>query len=261
MSETPNTPCILLTNDDGIESLLLNKLVVRLASKFNLIVAAPSNERSFCGRSMTIDAEIAVEEVAGWPCKAYAVDGTPTDCVNIALGHLCGDQLPDLVISGPNIGRNTSLGFILGSGTVAGALEGAFWGVRALAISQGFENNAVAREFKHAEAIPGELDGMLEKGMDFIELAVERALDESIERLQVHSLNLPHQYADDAEDFRMVPAVDFKYRSFFRPRDPLIYTQAPGERVRMTPDERFTDIDCVTAGYPAWTRLDFASIT
>ena len=253
-------PKILVTNDDGIESILLREMVARLATKFNLIVAAPSEERSFCGRSFSFRGDVSAEPVDSLSCPAFKIDGTPSDCVNIALGHLCGDTLPDLLLSGPNIGRNTSLGFIHGSGTVAGALEGAFWDLPALAVSQGFESNALARELHKLDALPDDFRTTFDRGLDFVEQAIERVLEKPRERLRVDSINLPHNYAPDAVAFREVPAIDYKYRSFFQKTESGAFTSGMGERIRVTPEETFTDLDCLRAGYPSWTVLNFAKI-
>ncbi|MGB0369764.1 MAG: 5'/3'-nucleotidase SurE [Opitutales bacterium] len=261
MSEVSRTlPKILITNDDGIESVLLSEMIARLAGKFRIIVAAPANERSFCGRSFTFGQDVEVKEVQGWPCQAFAVDGTPSDCVNIALGHLCGDELPDLVLSGPNIGRNTSIGFISGSGTVAGALEGAFWGIRALAVSQGFENNAVANEMKRYESLPESFQPIFDRGLDVVEIAIERCMSREPTRLCVDSLNLPYHYADGENEILDVPPVDYDFGCFFTKTEDGRYTSGAGKRTRITAPETLTDIDCVSQGKAAWTRLDFSRI-
>ena len=262
MSEiSRKTPKILVTNDDGIESILLREMVARLASKFNLVVAAPAEERSFCGRSFSFRGDVGVEAVSGLECPAFAIDGTPSDCVNIGLGHLCGDSLPDLVVSGPNIGRNTSLGFIHGSGTVAGAMEGAFWNLPALAVSQGFESNTLAREFHSMDQLPDSFRPIFDRGLDFVEKAIERVLAQPVERLRVDSINLPHTYAEDAAEFREVPPIDYAYGSFFKKTESGAFTSGMGERKRVTPEETFTDLDCLKAGYPSWTVLNYGKIS
>ena len=136
-SEAPQ-PRVLVTNDDGIESGFLHRLVEALRGHFAITVAAPAFEQSWIGRAVSRHREVEVihspslfpEDVTAW-----AVRGTPTDCVNIALGHLL-DREPDLVVSGINIGFNTTEALILSSGTVAAAIEGAMWGLPALALSK-----------------------------------------------------------------------------------------------------------------------------
>lgn len=131
-------PHALVTNDDGIESAFLHRLVEALLSDFQVSVAAPAFEQSWTGRSMTRHGEIEVihspsifpEEVEAW-----AISGTPTDCVNLALGNLLPEK-PDIIISGINIGYNTTETLILSSGTIAGAIEGALWEIPAIAFSK-----------------------------------------------------------------------------------------------------------------------------
>lgn len=131
-------PNILVTNDDGIESGFLHELVEALQEDFRVSVAAPATEQSWIGRAMSRRGELrVVERTDLFPQieKAWSISGTPTDCVNIALGHLLGEK-PDLVVSGINIGYNTTEALILSSGTIAGAFEGALWDLPAIAFSQ-----------------------------------------------------------------------------------------------------------------------------
>ena len=131
-------PRVLVTNDDGIESAFLHRLAEALIADFEVSVAAPATEQSWIGRAMTRLGEVEVTHsptaVPGAK-DAWAINGTPTDCVNIALGHLLPEK-PDIVLSGINIGFNTTETLILSSGTIAGAIEGALWGLPAIAFSQ-----------------------------------------------------------------------------------------------------------------------------
>jgi len=131
-------PHVLVTNDDGIESAFLHRLVEALRGDFRVSVAAPAFEQSWIGRAISRNNDIEVIHTPSiFPegIDAWAISGTPTDCVNIALGHLL-PELPDLVVSGINIGYNTTETLLLSSGTVAGAIEGAFWGLPAIAFSK-----------------------------------------------------------------------------------------------------------------------------
>lgn len=132
-------PHALVTNDDGIESAFLHRLVDALLPFFKVSVAAPAFEQSWSGRSMTRHGEIEVmQSPSHFPkavATAWAISGTPSDCVNIALGNLL-TEMPDIVLSGINIGFNTTETLILSSGTVAGAIEGALWEIPAVAFSQ-----------------------------------------------------------------------------------------------------------------------------
>ncbi|MGJ8637845.1 MAG: 5'/3'-nucleotidase SurE [Opitutaceae bacterium] len=129
---------VLVTNDDGIDSHFLNCLVAALSAHFKVSVAAPATEQSWIGRAVSRHSEIEViADTTTFPesVDAWSINGTPTDCVNIALGNLL-DSPPDIVVSGINIGFNTTETLILSSGTVAGAIEGALWELPAIAFSQ-----------------------------------------------------------------------------------------------------------------------------
>ena len=131
-------PHALVTNDDGIESAFLHRLVEALLPHFRVSVAAPVLEQSWTGRSMTRHGELeAIHSSSHFPdsVEAWAISGTPTDCVNIALGNLLPKK-PDIVLSGINIGFNTTESLVLSSGTVAGAIEGVLWDLPAMAFSK-----------------------------------------------------------------------------------------------------------------------------
>jgi 5'-nucleotidase len=131
-------PLALLTNDDGIDSAFLHALAAALQADFRVAVAAPATEQSWIGRALTRKGEIGVahrpDDFPGTDL-AWAIGGTPSDCVNIALGNLLSER-PAIVCSGINIGYNTTETLILSSGTVAGAIEGALWGIPAIAFSK-----------------------------------------------------------------------------------------------------------------------------
>jgi 5'-nucleotidase len=121
---------ILVTNDDGYRSEGLIALADRLARLGEVTVVAPVTEASAIGHALTLRHPLRLEHVAD---RVYAVDGTPTDCVNVAVAQVL-KALPDLVVSGINKGWNLG-DDVTYSGTVAGALEAALLGIPALAVS------------------------------------------------------------------------------------------------------------------------------
>ena len=128
---------VLLTNDDGIQADGLQALRRELAAHDDVEVAvvAPDGNRSAMGRSITTRRPLWVEEVDfGDGTVGYATDGTPVDCVRLALS-LIEDFTPDVIISGINHGANLG-DDITYSGTVAAALEGIILGLPAIAVSQ-----------------------------------------------------------------------------------------------------------------------------
>ncbi|MEW5982491.1 MAG: 5'/3'-nucleotidase SurE [Acidobacteriota bacterium] len=121
---------ILVTNDDGVRSEGLMTLADALKPLGEVLVVAPAKEASAVGHALTLHQPLRLEEIGP---SAYAVDGTPTDCVNIAVAIVLRG-LPDLVVSGINKGWNLG-DDVTYSGTVSGALEGALLGVPAIAVS------------------------------------------------------------------------------------------------------------------------------
>jgi len=121
---------ILITNDDGYRSAGLNALASALGTVGEVTIVAPVQEASAIGHALTLRHPLRLERIAD---RVFAVDGTPTDCVNIAVTQVF-KALPDLVVSGINKGWNLG-DDVTYSGTVAGALEAALLGVPALAVS------------------------------------------------------------------------------------------------------------------------------
>ena len=121
---------LLLSNDDGIHASGLELLAEALAPLGKISVVAPNRNRSAASNSLTLERPIRAQKVKNnW----YSVDGTPTDCVHLAITGLLDDE-PDIVVSGINAGANLGDDVIY-SGTVAGAIEGRFLGLPAVAIS------------------------------------------------------------------------------------------------------------------------------
>jgi 5'-nucleotidase len=131
MSSTADTPRILVTNDDGYDAPGIAALIDALSPIGELVVVAPDREQSASAHALTVNRPLRVYAVA---TNRYRVDGTPTDCVHLALHRLTGGRLPDLVVSGINRGLNIGDDLTY-SGTVAGALEGALLHVPAVAVS------------------------------------------------------------------------------------------------------------------------------
>ena len=124
-------PQILVTNDDGYRSQGIVALAEALAPLGDVTVVAPTEEASAIGHALTLRRPLRLEHIRD---NIYGVDGTPTDCVNIAITQLYQGQMPDLVVSGINKGWNLG-DDVTYSGTVAGALEAALLGIPGLAVS------------------------------------------------------------------------------------------------------------------------------
>jgi 5'-nucleotidase len=125
-------PCFLVTNDDGIFSEGLKLLAEALGEIGEVHVVAPDREQSATGHSLTLGRPLRMQKVReSW----YAVDGTPTDCVNLGVLALLKDRQVDLVCSGINFGLNLG-DDVTYSGTVSATFEGTLLGIPSLAFSQ-----------------------------------------------------------------------------------------------------------------------------
>lgn len=123
---------ILLSNDDGIHSPGLKRLAREVRGLGRVFVVAPDRERSAASHSLTLHRPLRVTETGP---DEYAVDGTPTDCVTLAVNSIL-PQRPDIVLSGINMGTNLGED-VLYSGTVSAAMEGTMLGIPSVALSLG----------------------------------------------------------------------------------------------------------------------------
>ena len=165
---------ILLTNDDGFYSKGILFLKSVLAKKYRVFVIAPDRERSAVSMSLTLHQPLRINQIEE---GVFAVNGTTSDCVNIALQKILPHS-PDFVVSGMNLGENLSEDIFF-SGTVGGAFSGFLYGIPSLAVSLvGHPGTDTSREFDFAG------------GADITERIVSRLLHYRHEGL-VYNLNIP----------------------------------------------------------------------
>ena len=142
-------PLILLSNDDGVQAPGIQALADALTDVGEVLLADPDRERSAAAHSISLDHPLRVQRVQP---NAYAIDGTPGDCVYLALHHLV-PRKPDLCLSGINNGFNLGSD-VFYSGTVGAALEGALRGIPAMALSL---ERLDPQDFSHAAAFSRDL--------------------------------------------------------------------------------------------------------
>jgi 5'-nucleotidase len=253
---------LLVTNDDGINSLFLHELIAALqAAGHELNVVAPVNEQSWTGASKTRHRPVKSGSVdRGFGCPTWIVDGTPSDCVNIAIAHLLPGKVEG-VVSGINVGFNCSLGFILASGTVAGAWEGALHGLPAMAVSQDLAEEVYA----HLKEKGGAPDGALRPTLK-ISAARAAALVQPlfartpVNSFTVHNLNFPFPCQPDTAVKQTVPA---------HVHAPGLFTPAEGDGshrliwgniVDVSPTGPLTDIQCLEQGLISHSVLDYRKL-
>ena len=259
---TTNTlnPHALVTNDDGIESAFLHRLVEALLPEFRVSVAAPATEQSWIGRAMSRRGEV---EVGHHPSAfkgaedAWAICGTPTDCVNIALGHLLPEK-PDIVISGINIGYNTTEVLILSSGTIAGAIEGTLWGLPAIAFSKCVPSDI----FQDVSQSNGQTSGAFSESLG---AAARRAVEISLETLEsppptgtILNVNFPPKTTHDAAIVQTRPAK-IELGSLFEASGPGRFRFRYHEGIIMESGVD-TDRGALDAGHISRSLLDFSKV-
>ena len=169
----PAVPLILVCNDDGIHSDGLKALADAVRPHGRIVVVAPDREQSAVSHALTLHRPLRIDQVDD---DRWTVDGTPTDCVNLAINGILQER-PGLVISGINKGANLG-DDVTYSGTVSAAMEGTLLGVPSIAVSQ------IGRgpyDFAIAAAFAGEL--------------VERVLAHPMPPDTLLNVNVP-QFAD-----------------------------------------------------------------
>lgn len=134
---------ILVTNDDGIEApglAVCEAIAAELSD--DVWVVAPAEEQSGAGHSLTLSSPIRLRRIGD---RRFAVRGTPTDCVMMAIGEVMREHRPDLILSGVNRGGNLAED-VTYSGTVSAAMEGCLAGIRSVALSQTMRDYTAGKE-------------------------------------------------------------------------------------------------------------------
>ena len=197
---------ILLTNDDGIYAPGLRALRHELLKIGEVIVVAPATEQSAVGHSITLLTPLLTQEVFDENGKRFgwAVEGKPADCVKLALTELLTEP-PDLVVSGINAGSNAGINCIY-SGTVAAAIEGAFFNITSVAVSLEYDKPVNLRFPRAAEL-----------SLNVIRQLLERRPP----RASLFNVNLPSLDKGDPHGIRVVPQGLLRYEeSYDRRTDP-----------------------------------------
>ncbi|WP_027625427.1 5'/3'-nucleotidase SurE [Clostridium lundense] len=190
---------LLLTNDDGIESKALYILAKELEKEHELIIAAPSNQKSACSHSITIAESLIIKKVnlPNISSDAYSISGTPADCVRVAV-HKLLDKPVDMVISGINMGTNLGMDIIY-SGTVSAAIEAAIYKIPSIAISSELKENC-ANYYSAAK---------------FVSNIIKTSKDNLIKNDLVLNVNVPCLDEKDIKGIKVCGMGDKIYDNFF----------------------------------------------
>jgi 5'-nucleotidase len=232
---------ILLTNDDGIFAPGLAAMERALRGLGDVSVVAPSTEQSGVGHAITFLTPLTAKEVFDGPRRrGWAVDGSPADAVKLGISEFC-PRRPDLVISGVNSGLNAGIN-VLYSGTVAAAIEGAFFGITSIAVSLEWDEHA---DYDRAAAIAFDVIGSL---------LARRPTAGSL-----FNINIPTRALQGTPEVRVVPMSIARYGEAFERRvDPRgrAYWWATNEPPP-PPSPGESDVTALAAGAVTLTPLDY----
>ncbi|NIA08137.1 MAG: 5'/3'-nucleotidase SurE [Actinobacteria bacterium] len=237
---------ILLTNDDGLFAPGLAALYRSISSFGDVSVVAPAQGQSASGHSLTVRSALVCsrqqvdEQLTGW-----AVEGRPADCVKLAIRELL-DAPPDLVVSGLNAGANVGINVIY-SGTVAAAVEAAFFRIPALAFSLGLDS-------RHDQQQTAQC---MQRASDVAAQILTQALDAGLVKGTVLNVNVPIGARPKGVRFvkQSTVGIDDHYQRSEDDQGRLCYT--------MSPDFKFngpvpnTDVQALAEGFASVTPLHF----
>lgn len=241
MSDKRNV-LILLTNDDGVYAPGLAALEKQIRQLGDVVVVAPATEQSGVGHSITYLTPLIVKDVFHGDRRwGTAVEGSPADCVKLGVLELC-PRTPDLVVSGINYGLNAGIN-VLYSGTVAAAIEGAFFGITSVAVSLEFSEHA---RFDRAAYLARNV--------------IAQILEKKDAQPQLYNMNIPLAALDrEKPDVAVVPADLRPYADRFEKRhDPWgrEYYWATGRAPGAIQGAK-TDLVALSEGQIAVTPLDY----
>jgi 5'-nucleotidase len=232
---------ILLTNDDGIHAPGLRAMEKELRTIADVCVVAPATEQSGVGHSITFLRPLVAHEVYDGPRqRGWAVEGSPADCVKLGVFEFC-ERKPDLVVSGINSGLNAGIN-VLYSGTVAAAIEGAFFGLNSVAVSLEFEEQA---QFDRAATLARRV--------------IQQILAQKGHESRLYNVNIPTAALNRSSEVRIVPMGVHPYEEEFEKRvDPRgrDYYWMNG-KLKNLPQEPLTDVTALAHGYITLTPLDY----
>lgn len=250
-------PVALVTNDDGIDSFFFTELVTALTAHFDVCIVAPAKEQSWASRAFSRFTPVTVEAREGFPGPAWAVYGTPSDCVNMALGNLL-EVRPDVVVSGINLGFNVTLPLVLCSGTVAAAVEGALWGVPAVACSMALPKE-LFMDVKAAKGHHPEVKAPVEAAAVHTATLAATLVGQPMERPVVHNLNFPFSVTAETPTEETVLSHIRLGGCFEAEGEGQYRFGFPMDRQPVYVPEN-ADVSCLQRGHVSHTVLDFGRL-
>ena len=235
------TPSILVTNDDGAGSPGVHALLEAMQEIGEATMVAPETQRSAIGHAITREAPLRVKPFSlDGKAVGYAVNGTPADCVQLAVRVLL-ERPPDLVVSGINLGPNTATNVIY-SGTVSAATEARMLGMPAMAISIG--------AFK---------DPIWETAAAYAQRLARLLLTHGLPPKVLLNVNVPNLPLSEVKGVRVTRQGDSGYQETFQPRsdggaDPYYWAEGT---YKMSDVDADTDAFALDQGFVSLTPVTF----
>lgn len=194
-------PLILVTNDDGVYSPGLRILYEAVRDLGKVVIVVPETPKSATGLGLTLHKPLRIMKMKVFGFEAYLVSGTPSDIIHIALSELL-ERKPDIVLSGINLGDNTSIQVILSSGTVGAAIQAVLLGIPAIAFSVAVSEPDELVENSKLKSIMVKISKFITK------YVLEKGIPQGVELLNV---NFPSKVKDDIR-VKVVPAAKLRFK-------------------------------------------------
>ena len=229
---------ILLTNDDGIKAAGIKALLKSVSKEANVVVVAPADEKSASSHSISLGQKLRIKQFSLQGSRAFAVYGTPADCVKFAVSSI-PDFIPDLIVSGINQGANTGVS-VYYSGTISAAREGFINRIPSVAVS------LASREFRDFSAAAA------------VACRLIRGYGAGIFPTQVMlNVNVPGLAEKDIKGIKITKQADSRFIEEFIPQKQRngkkVYSLA-GEIELLSPDGT-SDEEAVAQGFVSITPL------
>lgn len=246
---------ILVTNDDGVDSLSLPSLARALGGLGEVKVAAPAVERSWIGKAISRFDEVPVKEVERDGISMMSVSGYPADAVQLGMYNLF-DESPAMVVSGVNIGANFGSGYYAGSGTVGAALEAGIAGIPAFAFSAVSIGNfgEWAGYMRTPESVP-DWERFAAVSAAIVADVMEAGYPEGI---NIVNVNMPAEATVDSKR-RVTHIADTTYGSLFNETSPGVYRHDWIADMEVTDRMWGSDIQAVADGEISITAVRIAA--
>lgn len=228
-------PLILVTNDDGVDAKGIAALIEMVKPYGKLVVVAPEKSNSGMSHALTVTHPLRLRAVTqSEDVSIYACNGTPVDCVKLAMGHVVSDT-PDMLVSGINHGANSSVS-VLYSGTLGAAAEGSLYEIPSIGFS--LLDHSANADFTAS--------------IHYGRMIIEKILEDSFHPRTYLNINIPKLSAKDIKGIQLCRQTDGTYREEYEKRiDPHgeEYYWLTGKYINNEPDATDTDEFFLAEGY------------